>query len=68
VWKTGGAAYDDEVKEALGVFPEDAIVGFVYVGTHYMVPPTTIERPLAAEFLDEWTDGLGARRQASAAE
>jgi nitroreductase len=33
VWKTGGAAYDDQVKTALGLAVSDAIVGFIYVGT-----------------------------------
>lgn len=33
MWKTGGAAYDDTVKRALGLEPADAIVGFLYVGT-----------------------------------
>ena len=33
IWKTGDAAYDDEVKRALGLEPKDSIVGFLYVGT-----------------------------------
>ncbi len=33
VWKTGGAAYDDEVKRALGLEPADAIAAFLYIGT-----------------------------------
>jgi len=33
MWKTGGAAYDDTVKAALGLEPGDAIVGFLYLGT-----------------------------------
>jgi len=32
-WRTGAAAYDDRVKRTLGLAPDDAIVGFVYVGT-----------------------------------
>jgi nitroreductase len=31
-WKTGEAAYDTEVKKALGLAPDDHIVGFVYTG------------------------------------
>jgi nitroreductase len=31
-WKTGEAAYDNEVKKALGLPAEDHIVGFVYTG------------------------------------
>jgi nitroreductase len=33
MWKTGGAAYDARVKEALGLSADDAIVGFLYFGT-----------------------------------
>jgi nitroreductase len=31
-WKTGEAAYDPEVKKALGLAADDHLVGFVYVG------------------------------------
>jgi nitroreductase len=33
MWKTGGAAYDATVKRSLGLEPDDAIAGFLYVGT-----------------------------------
>ncbi len=33
MWKTGAAAYDATVKQALGLEPADAIVGFLYLGT-----------------------------------
>ena len=33
MWKTGGPAYDDTVKAALGLAAADAIVGFLYLGT-----------------------------------
>ncbi|MBV9345882.1 MAG: nitroreductase family protein [Gammaproteobacteria bacterium] len=33
MWKTGGAAYDAQVKEALGLAAEDALIGFIYLGT-----------------------------------
>ena len=33
VWKTGGAAYDDAVKRALGLEPADALAAFLYVGS-----------------------------------
>lgn len=33
MWKTGPAAYDDGVKQALGFAATDAIVGFLYLGT-----------------------------------
>ena len=31
-WKTGEAAYDPEVKQALGLSADDHLIGFVYVG------------------------------------
>jgi nitroreductase len=33
MWKTGGPAYDEVVKAALGLAAGDAIVGFLYLGT-----------------------------------
>lgn len=33
MWRTGPAAYDDTVKAALGLEPDDIVVGFVYLGT-----------------------------------
>lgn len=33
VWKTGGAAYDEQIKRALGLEPTDALVAFLYIGT-----------------------------------
>lgn len=38
MWRTGEPVYDDLVKEALGLRVEDAIAGFLYLGT---VPPET---------------------------
>ncbi|MDQ3570201.1 MAG: nitroreductase family protein [Actinomycetota bacterium] len=33
MWRTGDAAFDLNVKEALGLGPHDSIVGFLYLGT-----------------------------------
>lgn len=33
MWKTGAAAYDGALKEALDLAAADAIVGFLYIGT-----------------------------------
>jgi nitroreductase len=38
-WKTGDGAYDPDIKSALGLAPADAIVGFMYLGTHATPPP-----------------------------
>lgn len=48
VWKTGDAAYDDTVKSALGLGPEDAIIGFIYLGTEAPAAALPHER--------EWRD------------
>jgi nitroreductase len=41
MWKTGGPAYDDQVKVALGLETKDAIVGFMYLGTEASQPDAT---------------------------
>lgn len=53
VWKTGGAAYDDQVKAALGLEPKDAIVGFLYIGTD-VEGPGSLRRPDWREFVRHW--------------
>ena len=32
-WRTGPAAYDSEVKEALGFSASDSLIGFIYLGS-----------------------------------
>jgi nitroreductase len=38
MWKTGAAAYDASVKTGLGLQAEDALVGFMYLGTEAEAP------------------------------
>jgi nitroreductase len=38
-WKTGNAAYDPVVKEALGVPEGDAVIGFLHLGTPLATSP-----------------------------
>ncbi|MBN9463477.1 MAG: nitroreductase [Burkholderiales bacterium] len=38
MWRTGPAAYDPDVKRALGIDPADEIVGFLYLGTPDRMP------------------------------
>lgn len=33
MWRTGEPCYDHRVKAALGLRPDDAVVGFLYLGT-----------------------------------
>jgi len=52
MWKTGGAAYDAAVKEALGFTAADAIVGFLYFGSEpaeHSNPPRAEWRELVRE-------------------
>jgi nitroreductase len=53
VWKTGGPAYDEQVKIALGLESKDAIVGFMYVGTD-VEGPGSLPRPDWREFVQHW--------------
>jgi nitroreductase len=53
MWKTGGPAYDDEVKAALGLQAKDAIVGFMYLGTDASKPDTT-PRPSWRDLVRHW--------------
>ena len=50
MWKTGGAAYDPMVKVALGLEANDAIVGFLYLGT---APADGIPPPAQAQWQDK---------------
>ena len=53
VWKTGDAAYDGQVKAALGLESKDAIVGFIYVGTD-QEGAGSLTRPDWREFVQHW--------------
>jgi nitroreductase len=56
MWKTGDAAYDNDVKVALGLQPTDQIVGFIYVGTRSQpanLPPPR-PRAQAKDFIAQW--------------
>jgi hypothetical protein len=48
IWRTGEWAYDDHVKQALGLQTCDQIVGYLYVGTAAAPPPARQAVPLAA--------------------
>ncbi len=50
---TGGRAYDAGVKEALGLGPDDAIVGFLHVGTPQQ-PQRPRNRPPVAHHVRSW--------------
>ena len=56
MWRTGDAAYDDEVKTALGLQTSDKIVGFVYLGSSSGAPPNA-PRPAPSDFVKTLGDG-----------
>ncbi|MEP6656297.1 MAG: nitroreductase family protein [Betaproteobacteria bacterium] len=61
-WRTGAAAYDDTVKTALGLDAQDAIVGFLYLGTP-SAAAAAVPPPDVATRVMRWT---GPAAEASA--
>jgi nitroreductase len=59
-WKTGEPAYDPNVKAALGLEANDAIVGFLYVGTPSPVPGLPPRpKPQPDEYVRHWSGPPG---------
>ncbi len=58
-WRTGAAAYDAFVKRALGLRDDDAIVGFLYLGTP-AAAPVVMPTPDAAAFVTQWTGPIAS--------
>jgi len=54
IWRTGGPAYDPEIKRAFGLAPHDALVGFIYAGTAN-APTPRLERLPPETFASEWS-------------
>jgi nitroreductase len=53
MWKTGAPAYDATVKQALGLAPDDDIVGFIYLGKQ-VGGGIQAARPAAGEYVSVW--------------
>ena len=53
-WLTGANAYDEHVKAALGLAPDDRLVGFVHIGTIERQPPT-VPHADPSEHTTEWS-------------
>lgn len=49
IWRTGKAAFNPGVKEALGIKATDEIVGYLYVGT-----PTIASRPVPENKIEDY--------------
>ena len=54
MWKTGDPAYDSQVKTALGLEPDDEIMGFLYLGTS-TGSASSAPRPGARDQVTVWT-------------
>ena len=53
MWKTGAPAYDAAVKRALGLDPDNDIVGFLYVGTQ-VGGGSPAARPAVRDLVSVW--------------
>ncbi|WP_166263734.1 nitroreductase family protein [Marinobacter caseinilyticus] len=53
MWRTGALAYHPLVHRALGLTEDEAIAGFLYVGTAESEKPS-VPRPSVAEFVQRW--------------
>lgn len=53
-WLTGWAAYDPEIRRVLGIADDEAIAGFIHIGTIRHNAPER-DRPDAALLLTDWT-------------
>jgi len=54
MWRTGDVAYDPAVKSALGLGADDAVVGFVYLGTPAMAAAKPPRRPDMTGLVAYW--------------
>jgi nitroreductase len=63
-WRTGAAAYDERVKRALGLAAEDAIVGFVYLGTPSTATPALPATDLTSRVM-HWTGPVSESHEAA---
>lgn len=55
MWRTGAPAYDPEVKQALGLDPRDAIIGFLYIGNR-TAASSPLPRPVPEDFVTVWPE------------
>lgn len=53
MWKTGAPAYDAQVKQALGLDPDNEIMGFLYLGTQ-VGGGSPAARPSVGDLVSVW--------------
>lgn len=56
MWRTGDVAYDGHVKSALGLGADDAVVGFLYLGTTSPESAKPPRRPDLAGLVEHWAE------------
>lgn len=54
MWRTGPAAYDHHVMRALGLDDQDAVVGFIYIGTAVEGRELPPHEPVLDGVVEEW--------------
>lgn len=58
IWLTGWLAYDEQVRDWLGIGPDERIAGFIHIGTPKLQTPER-DRPDPRALLLDWNrDGL----------
>jgi nitroreductase len=53
IWRTGEMATDGHVKQALGISPQESVVGFLYIGTP-VGEPKRIPQLQFSDFFHSW--------------
>ncbi|MEO7837014.1 MAG: nitroreductase family protein, partial [Acidimicrobiales bacterium] len=59
MWRTGEVVSDDRVKAALGLLADDAIIGFLYLGTATPDVAKPPRRPDLAGLVEHWAPPSG---------
>lgn len=53
MWRTGDMAYNQQVREGLGLEDRESVIGFLYTGT-VSSPKPPVPRPEPADFVARW--------------
>tara|TARA_B100000959_G_C14817375_1_gene556375 strand:+ start:369 stop:923 length:555 start_codon:yes stop_codon:yes gene_type:complete len=53
MWRTGSMAYNDTVRQGLGLAEQEKIIGFLYLGTA-IGPGKSLADPDSADYFKEW--------------
>jgi len=54
MWRTGEPTYDRMVKQALGLGPDDAVAGWLYLGSFIPGTPRATRQPTTEGLVSEW--------------